>query len=459
MPSNTSSRGSTRAPEQETGREGDTIVALSTPPGRGGIGIVRLSGPLVPGIARSLTGHLPPPRRACLEEFRDGSGGVIDQGIAIRFPAPGSYTGEDVLELQGHGSPVAMQMLIRQCLDLGARLARPGEFSERAFLAGRLDLAQAEAVADLIESSTAAAARSAMNALRGVLSQQVHALADGLTDLRVYVEAAIDFPDEEIDFLADGEVMRRLESLEQAFTDLRRGMRQGRLLRDGLRVVISGAPNTGKSSLLNRLLREQRAIVSDIPGTTRDVLEQYLDLDGLPVMLVDTAGIRDSDDVIEAEGVQRARQARQDADLVLEVRDHALEGSGGSSGDDADGPVIFVCNKIDLSGHPPGADGDTVYLSVLTGDGMDALVERIKEFAGYREAESAGYIARQRHLDALERAHRHLSLGIERLREMRAGELLAEELRLAQNDLGEITGTVTSDDLLGRIFGSFCIGK
>ncbi len=413
----------------------------------------------MPGIARSLTGRLPPPRRACLEEYRDESGGVIDQGIAIRFPAPRSYTGEDVLELQGHGSPVTMQMLIRRCLDLGARLARPGEFSERAFLAGRLDLAQAEAVADLIESSTAAAARSAMNALRGILSRQVHALADDLTGLRVYVEAAIDFPDEEIDFLADGEVIRRLESLERAFTDLRRGMRQGRLLRDGLRVVISGAPNTGKSSLLNRLLREQRAIVSNIPGTTRDVLEQYLDLDGLPVMLVDTAGIRDSDDVIEAEGVERARRARQEADLVLEVRDHALEGSGGNRGDAAGGPVMIVCNKIDLSGHPPGADGDTVYLSVLTGDGMDTLVERIKGFAGYREAESAGYIARQRHIDALERAHRHLCLGIGRLREMQAGELLAEELRLAQNDLGEITGEVTSDDLLGRIFGSFCIGK
>lgn len=437
--------------------DGDTIVAMATPPGRGGIGIVRLSGPRVATIARSLTGEVPSPRQAVLARFRDADGAIIDEGIAIHFPAPASYTGESVLEIQGHGSPMVMQMLIRRCLELGARLARPGEFSERAFLAGRLDLAQAEAVADLIDSGTEAAARSAMNALRGVFSDQVHDLADELDGLRIYVEAAIDFPDEEIDFLADGEVLRRLEQLEASFAGLRRGMRQGKLLRDGLRVVLSGAPNAGKSSLLNRLVKEQRAIVSDIPGTTRDVLEQHLDLNGLPVVLVDTAGIRDSLDAIEAEGVRRARRAREQADLVLEVLDHGAPSD--RDHEPSEIPVLRVYNKIDLTGHPPGGDTDEVFLSALTGAGMEHLVAAIEAFAGYREADASGFIARQRHLDALQRSHHHLQDGIDRLRRLNAGELLAEELRLAQESLGEITGKVTSDDLLGRIFSAFCIGK
>ncbi len=463
MRSNTSSPGSTspadHGQDPDNGQGNDTIVAPATPYGRGGIGIVRLSGSAVADIARALTGVLPAPREACFTVFRDADGSALDEGIAIHFPGPQSYTGEDVLELQGHGSPLVLDMMVRRCLALGARLARPGEFSERAFLSGRMDLAQAEAVADLIESSTEAAARSALNALRGQFSTEVHALSDQLTGLRVYVEAAIDFPDEEIDFLADGEVLRRLEALEQAFSELRRGMRRGRLLRDGFRVVLSGAPNAGKSSLLNHLLREQRAIVSDIPGTTRDVLEQYLDLDGLPVLLVDTAGIRESRDEIEAEGVRRARAARSGADLVLHVVDHAADGDALPAADDSGAPLLTVFNKIDRSGHMPGAEKSAIYLSAKTGAGVSLLVERIKSLAGYFEADGGGFIARQRHIDALERAHDRVHHGITQLREFHAGELLAEELRLAQLALGEITGEVTSDELLGHIFSAFCIGK
>ncbi len=460
MHSNTSLHESTKIPEQSVGPQGETIVALSTPPGRGGIAIVRVSGPLVPQIACAVTGKRLVPRQASFCLFQDAAGDPIDQGIAICFPGPHSYTGEDILELQGHGSPVLMQLLVQRCLELGARLARPGEFSERAFLTGQLDLAQAEAVADLIASNTVAAARSAVNALQGQVSEQVHELANGLTELRMYVEASIDFPEEEIDFLADEAVVQRLESLEGAFSDLRRGMRRGKLLRDGLRVVLSGAPNTGKSSLWNCLLREQRAIVSDIPGTTRDLLEQSLDLDGLPIVLMDTAGMRESEDVVEAEGIRRAQEAQSNADLILEVRDHlSAEGREPPVVAPITSPVVVIHNKIDLSGHAPGVEGDQVFLSALTGVGVEFLINRIKEFAGYREADACAYIARQRHVDALEQAHGHLSRGITQLQKRQAGELLAEELRLAQIELGAITGEVTSDDLLGRIFSSFCIGK
>ena len=420
---------------------------------------MRLSGPAVRTISHAILGTSIEPRHATFCDFRGVSGAVLDQGVALFFPAPHSYTGEDVLELQGHGSPVVIDMLVKRCLNLGARIARPGEFSERAFLSGQLDLAQAEAVADLIESSTEAAARSAVNALRGELSHRVEDLAQELIGLRIYVEAAIDFPEEEIDFLADAEVLDRLQTLENGFASLRGEMRRGRLLRDGLKVVLSGAPNVGKSSLLNLLLREQRAIVSDTPGTTRDVLEQYLDLDGLPVLLVDTAGIRESSDAVEVEGVRRARLAREDADLVLNVVDHSSPDNQGNADHPATVPVITVYNKIDRSGHAPVVAGDSVYLSARTGAGVDLLLERIKAVAGYREIEEGGFVARQRHIDALDRSHRHLQEGIDQLRIHRAGELLAEELRLSHLALGEITGEVSSDDLLGMIFSSFCIGK
>ncbi len=456
----------------------DDIVAVATPPGRGGISIVRLSGGGIPALCKTLTGALPAPRYATLCDFRDHGGAAIDRGLALYFPAPRSYTGEHTLELHGHGSPVVMKMLIRRCLELGAALARPGEFSERAFLNGRLDLAQAEAVADLIESGTEAAARSAMHSLQGEFSARIHDLVGELTELRVFVEAAIDFPEEEIDFLADDRVMARLERLQQHFARLRASATQGKLLRDGLKVVLTGPPNAGKSSLLNALTRQPRAIVSAIPGTTRDVLDQFIELDGLPVELVDTAGIRDGADEIEVEGVRRARAAARRADLILLVIDDAgaaeaeverlLEHAGGVDENaddfaDADGgiraPVCLVRNKIDLSGRPAGRAGEGVALSALTGDGLDALTALIKQRAGFRDSEDNRFIARQRHLDALRRAAHRLDAGVEQLATHRAGELLAEELSACQRILGEITGEVGSDDLLGLIFASFCVGK
>lgn len=444
----------------ETGN--DTIVAPATPPGRGGIAVVRISGPRVIEITPELVGALPQPREAYLSGFRDSDGGVIDRGLALYFEAPHSYTGEAVLELHAHGSPIVVEMLVRRCLELGCRLARPGEFSERAFLSGRLDLAQAEAVADLIESSTESAARSALRSLQGEFSKRVHQVVDNLTDLRVYIEAAIDFPDEEIDFLAGNEVTKKLSSLREEFVDLKGAVRQGKLLRDGLRVVLTGAPNAGKSSLLNLLSREQRAIVSDIPGTTRDVLEQHLEIGGLPIVLIDTAGIRESDNWIEAEGVRRAREAQKTADLVVLIKDSAQIDESEITNDDnelPDAPVLTVHNKIDLSGHPGGRHGDIVFLSALTGKGLEHLVDYLKEVAGYRDTDSSQFIARQRHIDSIDRARSHLDAGIRQLEDNQAAEILAEELRLAQRALGEITGDVTSDELLGHIFSSFCIGK
>jgi tRNA modification GTPase len=432
------------------------------------LGIVRISGPGAPDIARSLLGDLPEPRYATLAEFRDREGEVIDSGIALYFPAPNSFTGEHVLELQGHGGAFVMQRLMRRVLKLGARAARPGEFSERAFLNDKLDLVQAEAIADLIDSGSDAAARAAQRSLQGVFSEQVHSLQEELTALRVFVEAAIDFPEEEVDFLGESDVLKRASVVEDRLTDLLAQARQGRLLRDGIVLTIAGRPNAGKSSLLNALSGQDSAIVTDIPGTTRDVLREQIDLEGIPVHVADTAGIRETSDRIEAEGVRRARQALESADLALVIKDareeEALAEDLGAEIPDGI-TTICVINKIDLLSSDSlesiraGQAQDTVFISAKNGQGMDRLKDRILSAIGATDQSEGSFSARQRHIDALKRAAKHLAAGRETMEATRAGELLAEELRLAQQALGEITGELLPDDLLGEIFSSFCIGK
>ena len=450
----------------------DTICAIATPPGAGGLGIVRLSGPASTDIARQMAGSLPPPRYARLARLRDAAGDVIDTGIVLYFAAPHSFTGEDVVELQGHGGLFILQRLMRRVLELGARAARPGEFSERAFLNDKMDLVQAEAIADLIESGTEAAARAAQRSLQGEFSRQVHALQERLTALRVFVEAAIDFPDEEVDFLAESDVSARLQALRERLTALLHEAQQGRLLRDGIVLAIVGPPNAGKSSLLNALSGQDSAIVTEIPGTTRDVLRELIDLDGIPVHVADTAGIRETDDIIEAEGVRRARQALESADLVLLVEDASVTGQPEvPAGIDLPpgAACLRVGNKIDLLApealerRTSATDSDRVWISARTGQGLDGLRRRVRELVGAEAGAdgrvSGSFSARQRHVDALQRAQARLDAGSEVLLEQSAGELLAEELRLAQQALGELTGEMLSDDLLGEIFASFCIGK
>jgi tRNA modification GTPase len=446
----------------------DTIVACATPPGRGGIGIVRVSGPLAERIAAAVIGRVPAPRHATHARFLDEAGEAIDDGVALYFPAPNSFTGEPVLELHGHGGPVVMDLLVRRVLALGARAAAPGEFSLRAYLNDRLDLAQAEAIADLIDSGSEQAARAAMRSLQGEFSALVHALTAELTELRTYVEAAIDFPEEEIDFLSDNEVTRRLAALEARFDDVFARARQGQLLRDGVTVVIAGPPNAGKSTLLNRIAGYDAAIVTDVPGTTRDVLRERISIDGLPLHLADTAGLREAADHVEAEGVRRARGEMQRADRILFVIDAAADPQARSFERErallpAGAPVTLIVNKCDLTGEPARIDGAAnpprIFLSAATGEGMALLIEHLKRSVGFEAATSGGISARRRHLDALTRARQHVDQGRAHLQERRAGELMAEELRLAQQALGEITGAVGSEELLERIFSSFCIGK
>ena len=445
----------------------ETIAAVATPPGRGGIGVIRISGPAAPAIAETLAGKLPTSRVARYCRFIDSDNEAIDEGLLIYFSAPNSFTGEAVVELQGHGGPVVQHMLLKRVVELGARLARPGEFSERAFLNGKLDLAQAEAVADLIESDSTQAARSALHSLQGAFSKEIHALVEMLTRLRMYVEAAIDFPEEEIDFLADERVSQELEAIENQFAQLLAATRQGCLLHDGMTVVLAGKPNAGKSSLLNALAGQESAIVSDIPGTTRDIIREHIQIDGLPVHVLDTAGLRESGDAVESEGVRRAQEAMDKADRVLLIVDDSE-----TSDDDLEqmiaelpcgGPRTIVRNKIDLSGKEPLYIDTRCYkevcVSAKTGAGLDRLRQHLKDCMGYQPAGEGTFMARRRHLDAIERALNHVVEGKKQLESSKAGELLAEELRLAQNDLGEITGEVTSDDLLGKIFSSFCIGK
>ena len=443
---------------------GDTIAAIATPPGIGGVGIVRVSGPLALAIAESVLGRSLAPRQATFGVFREDDGGFIDEGLALYFPAPRSFTGEDVLELQGHGGPVVMDLLLRRCLELGARPARPGEFSERAFLNGKLDLAQAEAVADLIEGSTALAVRLAGRSLQGVFSQQVNELLERLIRLRMHVEATLDFPDEEIDLESEPAVAAGLSEAVESTRRLIADAHQGQLIREGLAVVIAGAPNVGKSSLLNALCGSDAAIVTAVPGTTRDLLKFDIQIDGLPIRVVDTAGLRHTQDPVEQEGVRRARDALVQADLVLWVFDavNGLDETTRSTLPDAC-PVVRVRNKIDLLGEPARVtesdEGVEISLSVATGEGLDLLRTHLKSRAGLDVRPEGAFIARRRHLDALERALTHLRAARANLEQGLGAELVAEELQLAQQALGEITGRFTSDDLLGRIFSSFCIGK
>ena len=450
--------------------EGDTIAAVATPPGRGGIGVVRISGPDALQIGSTLAGRSLRPRHAhhCL--MRNPSGELLDEGLVIAFHAPASFTGEDVVELQGHGGPVVLDRVLRACLALGARVARPGEFSERAFLNDRLDLAQAEAIADLIDSASEAAARGALQTLQGAFSGRIHELMDAVTALRVYVEAALDFPDEELDFLADGDVAGRLEKLRSRVEEVRHEAGRGVLLTDGLSLVLAGAPNAGKSSLLNALARRDRAIVTEVPGTTRDVLRESVDLDGIPLHLIDTAGLRDTLDLVEAEGVRRARAEIGSADCLLFLVDAAAgeasprsrEEVGALVGAAIPERVVLVHNKIDLTGESAGVTAGAltrVAVSLKTGEGMEALVSHLKELVGYVDAGQSQYTARTRHLDALERAGRALADAASTLEATGAGDLVAEDLRRGHDALGEIVGALSADDLLGEIFSSFCIGK
>lgn len=438
----------------------DTICAVATAPGVGGVGVVRVSGPQVPEYLEPLLGHRPAPRQASYCAFLDQDGTPLDRGLALYFPQPHSFTGEHVLELQAHGGPVVLAMLVRRVLQLGARAARSGEFTQRAFLNDRLDLAQAEAVADLIESGSEAAARAARQSMDGAFSRRVQTLLDQLIDYRVYVESAMDFPEEEIDFLADEQVASRMRQLQQAVAEVLATARSGQRLRDGIRLAIVGRPNAGKSSLLNALAGVEQAIVTDLPGTTRDVLRSQILVDGMPVHLADTAGLRLTEDRIEAEGVRRARAELANSDLALVVVDDAADDHPEGILDELPEGLAYllIFNKIDESGHPARREENTLWLSAKHGTGLEALRDAIRDHAGLGDISAGVFSARERHLNALRRVTRHLEQGHEQLK-VGAGELLAEELRAAQESLGEITGVFTSDDLLGEIFSRFCIGK
>ncbi|AWD71455.1 MULTISPECIES: tRNA uridine-5-carboxymethylaminomethyl(34) synthesis GTPase MnmE [Acinetobacter] len=446
-----------------------TIAAIATPPGRGGVGVIRLSGPKSYAIAQALTQkELPKARFAGFRQFYDAAGEVMDEGLAICFPNPNSFTGEDVVELQGHGGPVIQNALLARLLELGATAAKAGEFSMRAFENGKLDLVQAEAIADLIDATSQAAARSAVRSLQGAFSTKVNAVLEQLIHLRLHVEAAIDFPEEEIDFLADGKILNLLDGVSSAITQVQQSARQGQLLREGLQVVIAGKPNAGKSSLLNALAGIERAIVTDIAGTTRDVLHEKITLNGLPITLTDTAGLRETGDIVEKEGIRRAIKEIEQADLLLLVYDL-------SQGDDPlqlaqeyfaehiePKRLMLIGNKADLTGAD-AVMGDFkgfrhITVSAKQETGVQSLIDAITAHAGFQPEEDT-FIARTRHLDAMKRTQVYLTEAREQLVVYNAGELVAESLRLAQNALGEITGDFSADDLLGKIFGSFCIGK
>ena len=436
----------------------DTICAIATPPGQGGIGVVRISGPGVTDIARNLVGKTPPPRQARFVSVRSGDD-IIDQGLALFFPAPHSFTGEDVLELQVHGSPIVLESILVAATEAGARRAGPGEFSQRAFLNDKIDLAQAEAIADLIAATSEQAARAAQRSLEGQLSIRVHTLAEAITRLRIWVEAALDFPDEDIDFLADGKVLASTDELIEQTNRLLDQAEAGRLLNDGIRIAIVGKPNAGKSSLFNALVRRDSAIVTDIPGTTRDVLRETVHFSGIPATLADTAGLRETEDVVEIEGVRRAQAELEAADLVLWVVDASQPDAQTAALPAAKAPVIRVNNKIDRMPESPKAQAGSVAVSALTGAGLEQLDAAVIAALGIHTETTGEFSARARHVEQIRQTLEHLQAGREQLAVFNTGELLAEELRQAADALGEITGKLHSDELLGKIFSSFCIGK
>lgn len=449
----------------------DTIAAIATAPGRGGVGIVRVSGPKAQFIADNMLGFVPKARYAHYCPFKDENDQTLDEGLALYFEGPNSFTGEDVLELQGHGGPVVLDFILKRVCELGARTARPGEFSERAFLNDKMDLTQAEAIADLIDSASEQAARCAVRSLQGAFSKRVNDLVESLINLRIYVEAAIDFPEEEIDFLSDGKVETDLKIVMANLATVMQEANQGTLLREGMNVVIAGRPNAGKSSLLNALSGRDTAIVTHIAGTTRDVLREHIHIDGMPLHIIDTAGLRDTPDEVESIGIERAWNEIEQADRVLLMVDGTETISIEPNEiwpefvDRLPHPerITVIRNKADLtgetSGFMPDQDSTVISISAKDGVGVQTLREHLKTVMGFDAASEGGFIARRRHIDALNQAKTFLDNGLDQLLGASAGELLAEDLRMAQNALNEITGEFTSDDLLGKIFGSFCIGK
>jgi len=445
----------------------ETIAAIATPPGQGGVGIIRVSGCLSRKIAERIAGYCPTPRQADYCSLLDENGKHIDQGLVIYFQSPHSFTGEDIVEFQIHGGPFVLDLLLQQILKYGARPARAGEFTERAFLNEKIDLAQAEAIADLIAADSEAAARAAVRSLHGEFSDRIHALVEKLVQLRVHVESTLDFPEEEIDFLADENIVLQLEEIKNRLARVKQSARQGCLLKEGITVVIIGKPNAGKSSLLNQLAGQDSAIVTDIPGTTRDLLREHIQIDGMPLHIIDTAGIRETRDKVENEGVKRALQAMRTADRIIHLVDvneketvyinRLLEELENNS------EITTVINKIDTVNRRAeevlSQNGTLIYLSAKTGDGIDLLRQHLKKCMGYQQNNEGQFIARRRHLDALEKAEKYLLKASFDLAELKAGELLAEELKFAQQQLSYITGEFSSDDLLGRIFADFCIGK
>ncbi len=449
----------------------DTIAAIATPSGQGGVGIIRISGDKAPEIAEKISGLCPAPRYAHYGNFSDKNQTIIDSGLTLYFKKPFSFTGEDVIELHAHGGPIVLDILLKEILLYDVRPARAGEFSERAYLNDKIDLTQAEAIADLIAADSEQAARAATRSMQGEFSNVIMQLVEELTQLRIHVESALDFPEEEIDFLADTAISNKLEQVKQKLQDVKKSAQQGRLLKEGMTVVIAGKPNAGKSSLLNQLAGQESAIVTDIPGTTRDILREHIQIDGLPLHIIDTAGLRDSDDVVEQEGVKRAKQMIENADRVLfvvDIDDEEIDKKQMMADSVPENiGVTTVHNKIDkhkrsaeiTENETGGHEKTEIYLSAKTGEGIELLKQHLKNCMGYQQKTEGQFIARRRHLDAIDTAEEHLEIADKNLNVLKAGELMAEELRIAQEALASITGEFSSDDLLGRIFSDFCIGK